>query len=732
MGFLIYDQPPPEETPEAPQARGGRFLIYDQDPTIGATPPAAAPAFDDMPAVDQGANPPAPSPAPYDDMPALPASDQGAGTRTKSPGLLDRFRALTTGTNEGLAYLAGLPVETVKNAVNLGIAGVGTVATALDRPDLAPAVIERLPGDIQSMTEHFTNSGFTTDNPNPEDLSSRILHGAGMGIGSSVIPGGGAGRAATQVAKIVAQPGVAKTVGSGAAAGTGATVAHEIAPDSTVAPLIGALVPAGVSQTAQATVRGAARGGEAGRQAMETEIRTFEDAGTTPSLGQATKRRLFRGAESGLASTPGGAGVMTSRAEQQATDVGTRVKREIEKLTPEPAKDVSGRVIKGGITGPDGWREQFRATSRQLYNDVDQHLPPTLRVTPQATTTKLDELTSTIQGAEKTSGGLINPKVAQIREDLTADLAANNGVLPYQALKELRTKVGKMMETSEILTDVPKTEIKELYGALTQDMRAAATQSGPKALEAFERANKYTADGHTLMEDYLQGIASKVDVEDIHKATMSGKNEGPSTLRAVKQSLKPDEFQVVAATELNRLGRATNRNQNEPGDIFSTETFLTNWNNLNPKARQELLSGYEGAGQIEHSLTAVAKMADNVRQGSKVWANPPGTAGAFSAKVGAGGLALTTMTGQFKYAGWILTAMAGANVTARTLTNPAVVKWVAAATKMPPSALPAHLTRLAAIAEREQDPETKAETEQLLQAAQQQLDSEKQGPPEQN
>lgn len=44
MGFLIYDEPPPEtaETPQAP----GRFLIYDEDPgieAIEAAPPAAPP-----------------------------------------------------------------------------------------------------------------------------------------------------------------------------------------------------------------------------------------------------------------------------------------------------------------------------------------------------------------------------------------------------------------------------------------------------------------------------------------------------------------------------------------------------------------------------------------------------------------------------------------------------------------------------------------------------------------
>lgn len=688
--------PSPSPAGGGPAAGDDEFAsmsVEELEAMAGITPPRQ---FDDMPALDQGANTPAPPPAP------------------------DRWGATISGVNSGVASVLGLPVETAKNVVNLGIAGVGTVATAVGRPDLAPGVIEHTPGDIESFKGLLKGSGIRTDNPNPEDLSSRVLHGAGMGVGSSVAgPASGARRAATEIARIVTP---------GAAAGTGAAVGHEVAPESTAAPLIGALVPGAASQTAAATVRGAVRGGPAGRQAMQREIRAFKDAGTTPSLGQATGGRGMRGTENTLGSTPGGSGIMASKAEQQAGDVGARVAREVDAVSTRIGPDVAGNVIKGGIAGPGGFVERFRGTSRQLYNEVDRHLPPDLRVPPQATAAKLEELTTPIQGAENVSGGLQNPKVARIREDLTADLAANNGVLPYQGLKELRTKVGSMLESSELLSDIPKAQIKQLYGALTDDMRAAATQAGPQALKAFERANQYTAAGHKRIEDHLESIASKVDAEDVYLASVSGTKEGASKLQAVKRSLKPEEFRVVAATALNRLGRATPGKQNEIGEHFSTETFLTNWNRMSPKARTELLSGYSGAGQIDHSLTAVAKMAANVREGSKIWANPSGTSGGLYSKLGAGGLAYTAATGQFKAAGLILTGMGAVNIGARTLTNPNVVKWIAEATKMPPSALPAHLTRLAAIAAREKDPEEKAETEQLFQAVKQQLESEKPGP----
>lgn len=623
--------------------------------------------------------------------------------------------ALLGGLNTGVASLLGLPGETAKNVVNLGRAAYGTAVTAAGRPDLAPDVIAHLPGDMQTFTDLGKKAGLTVDNPNPEDRTSRIIHGTGAGIGSSAGgPASGVRRAVTELVK---------TATAGAAAGTGAATAHEIAPESRTAPLLGAIVPAVGVKGVQAGTRGFARGGETGRKAMENELLAFKDARAEPSLGQATKNTLIRGGESMLASTPGSAGFMAKRAEQLSDDLGAGVKTATERLTTKTGADVAGNAIKAGISGPDGFIDQFKATYRGLDDEVVRHISPDLRITPQATATTLERLTTPIQGAENVSGVLANPKVAGIHKQLAADLEANNGAMPYQALKKLRTKVGSMLQSSELISDVPKAELKQLYGALTDDMRTAATQAGPPAIKAFERANHYYAAGSKRIEDHLNSITSKVDAEDIYKAAMSGTKEGASRLRAVKRSLGPDQFRVVAATTFNRLGRAKDGKQNDLGERFSSETFLSKWNELDPGARRELLSGYPGGDRIEQALNATAKVATNVRDGSKVWANPSGTSGALISKAGFGGLAYTVATGQFQAAGIILGGMGLANVTARTLTNPKLIRWIAEGTKLPVSELAPHLTRLTAIAARLPEGEEKEEAEQLLEATKQQLNA---------
>src|SRR5689334_8241645 len=57
-----------------------------------------------------------------------------------------RGAATMAGVNRGIAGLVGLPVDTAENLVNLGIAGIGSAATAFGRPDLAPDLIHGTPG----------------------------------------------------------------------------------------------------------------------------------------------------------------------------------------------------------------------------------------------------------------------------------------------------------------------------------------------------------------------------------------------------------------------------------------------------------------------------------------------------------------------------------------------------------------------------------------------------------
>ena len=152
-----------------------------------------------------------------------------------------------------------------------------------------------------------------------------------------------------------------------------------------------------------------------------------------------------------------------------------------------------------------------------------------------------------------------------------------------------------------------------------------ATNAGPQALAAFTRANNHYRAGIKRVDDFLQRIAGKVSPEDVFKAATRGA-EGATTIRSIRRSLKPEEWDVVASTVLRRLGKATPGQQDELGEVFSVERFLTNWNRLPKESRDALFKG-GNLDRYARDLDAIAATAARIREGSRVLANPSGTAG---------------------------------------------------------------------------------------------------------
>lgn len=104
-------------------------------------------------------------------------------------------------------------------------------------------------------------------------------------------------------------------------------------------------------------------------------------------------------------------------------------------------------------------------------------------------------------------------------------------------------------------------------------------------------------------------------------------------------------------------------------------------------------------------MDQVAKVAANLREGSQVFRNPSGTSQATNQAAAAGGLALAVVTGNMGAAGAIGSGMAGANLSARLLTNPRFVRWLARTTKMPAGAYGSAVNSLAATAKETGDPD---------------------------
>jgi len=592
---------------------------------------------------------------------------------TTAPTVGERAQAGLSGVNRGIAGLVGLPVDTAENIVNLGIAGVGTAATALGRPDLAPDPLQASPGTSAWIRQKMGDVGIGTTNPRPDDPASRMLHTGGVIAGGSMVPG-------------------ATVKNTLSAAAGGALASETLGPEWTG---VGAIAPSAIGGAVTA-----ARNAVASRTAPVVE--TFKKVGTTPSVGQATDTVFFRGLENLASKFPGGATVIKKFVDAQQASFGAKARTGV-------SAEAAGRAIEKGIRGPGGFIQRSKQQWQLLDDALAAKVGPQTQFQPNNTIQALDDLTRPVQGAAKTTGALVNPKLAEMKANIQDDLQANNGVMPYEAIRALRTRVGSMLDDA-LVAGVPQGELKKLYGALSKDLEAAAAQAG--ASREFARQNQFYSARMSRIEDVLERVIGRnKQPEEIFKTLVPRDPDQAGKVRAVMRSLAPAERQVVSEAIVNRLGRAQPGKQDDLGELFSSEVFLSNWNRMSSAAKAQLFPNHA----MRQNVEAIAKAASQIRSGAGIYANPSGTAGSFAAYSVYGSPIASAATGSLAPVAAAGAAMGTAYLGAKMLTSPKVVEWLARPVNpAKPAELTAHLARLAVIYNQTEEPELKAELGQFI------------------
>lgn len=668
-------------------------------PSIDTAPPAvAAPA-----AVEEGpwTKYAAPASAPATVAPAAVAAEPPKPERSVLGELGHQVGLTARAAVQGAAALPGMVSDAATGVVNAGL--------------------DQLAGEgngfrFQKVSSALGNIMDQTGVAKPENATERVVQDAATGA-ATALTGVGAGQA---VAKAAAGP-ITKALGSMAAAapgmqavsgatGAGASgLAREGGGGAVaqgVAGLVGALAPTVVPFAAQAGVRGALRGGEAGRQRVADNIATFEEAaGTTPTLGQATESRALQGAETGLSNVVGSSGIMVRRGEQQADALAKSVEDLTARLAPTASGADAGEAIARGVAT---FRDNVRNTQERLYNALDKHIAPDAPITVSNTRAALQELNAGIDGAENLSTWFRNAKLSSLESSLVADLkkaaadqapagsrssvmnpAAPNldtAALPYESIKKMRTLVGREMSDANFTSEINRDKWSKLYAALSEDLGATAKAVGPQAEQAWTRASTFTRLASQRMEQ-ISAIVNKEAPEKIFKAATSGLADGGTQINRLMKSMPVENRREVAAAVLQRLGRAKPGQQNELGDAFSSETFLTNLANLSPAARKALFNT-SGFPNLEQKITMMGRMAANRREGSKVFANPSGTARQTGMLGWAAALGSALATGSSAGVTAALGAPVLANAAARYVTSPTVVRKLAQRVDVPDALAP--------------------------------------------
>lgn len=550
------------------------------------------------------------------------------------------------------ASLAGLPVDTAENVLNLARAAYGVARGAVTgQPGDSPEPLRNSFGgseSIRNMLRSTGQPGLSPDNPNPQSPTGTLAYD--LTSRGGFMPGG-----------------VIPAVGS--------VVAEKIGGPEWAG--VGAMAPAAVGQV----VKGAVTRTPQQQAEIDANTRAFKEANVTPSAGQATQSNFLQGFENLLSKFPGGQGIFRKFAENQQEKLASNTR------TVVSAED-AGRAIEGGVKDfvtrtKDTWLALDQKLADKVASTKNYFVPP---VKTQAT---LEELTKVMPGAEKTTAALVNPKIAQIKEAFMADVKGNLGGIPFEAIRQLRTKVGSMLDDS-LISGIPNGELKKLYGALSEDMKSAAKALG--AEQEFTRQSNF----YKARMDRLESLNRVIgDTPEATFRRFLPKNaEEATTQRQVLRSIPAEDRATVADAVVNRLGRAKSGKQDDVGGVFSSETFLTNWNNMSPGAKAQLFPDTD----MRKNLDAVAKISSNIRDGSKVFANPSGSAGAGAAYgIGAGAIAGAVASMNPVPVVAAVSLVSGANVTSRMLTNPKFVEWLAKAGTTAPENQAAHLARLGVI-----------------------------------
>jgi hypothetical protein len=386
-------------------------------------------------------------------------------------------------------------------------------------------------------------------------------------------------------------------------------------------PMLGAFGPGNI-----------ARAGAAAPTAAASRLADFEGQGVTPSIpaiGQTKPTALAARVGSALPASPVGRGFernvgeAAQAAEARAGELGTA------------SADAGGSIAQNAL-------KRFAADKTQTTQKYDEfwrlmHGAPNAPVTQ--TLRVLNDIHGRFPNAPELEGLFTNPKLDRMREAMTprtvttpgttspilnqygmpsavtpATTTQRGGALSIPELKELKTQVGYLLEKPP--AEIPRSQLKALYGSLSNDLRGAAAQRSPAAARALAVADATFARRMTMM-DQLSTLVDKDAPEPVFRALEMAAGEGAGAraglLRTAKEAIGPKDWADVGASMVRRLGNprpGMPRDPNVPD--FSVDAFSTNWQKLSPKAK-DVLFGPDNPGTPRAGLEQLGRVTADLR-----------------------------------------------------------------------------------------------------------------------
>jgi hypothetical protein len=246
--------------------------------------------------------------------------------------------------------------------------------------------------------------------------------------------------------------------------------------------------------------------------------------------------------------------------------------------------------------------------------------------------------------------------------------------LNFNAIKDLRTRIGDMLDTGNLPEGVSQKELERVYAALSEDLKSAVHNSGgPEAVAAFKRANAL-AESIARHKDAIRKVlggkmrADEGIADTILRMASTGGGADLDALSKARSAVPPEVWQGVASTAISKLGRNNK-------DEFSPTIFLSDYAKLSDRGKA-LLFASVGNRDLIPFLDDIAGVSKTFHEAGKM-ANVSGSGG-HAALLGALYTAFgLVMGGQPKAAAGIVGGLGATNLMARVLATKATAASMA-------------------------------------------------------
>ena len=407
----------------------------------------------------------------------------------------------------------------------------------------------------------------------------------------------------------------------------------------------------------------------------------FERTGVSPSLpalsqGGPYGRMLGRGAqairETPFAGAPVERGMARARNEMKSA-----VGNVANKYGTAATKETAGNAVQSGVAA---YKLRFDEKADRLLNRV--RVKSESKIDPRETRSILKGVTERFPNAPDLGKELTPTEFKKYAS------AIEKGDLSWAEMKEFRSAIGRRLREPKLQSDASQSDLKRLYGALSDDMGRLASQQGAK--QSWQRYNRFYARGQEHIKNNLNKIFKAESAEKAFNQVMLAAREGGSAnlkkLRALRGSLTKDEWGEVSSNIVRNLGNPKAGGVDVHAADFSPSTFITEYSKLTPDARNILFnkSGDPGLRKALDDLVEVVGAQKNVEQLGASSPTYPLTA--------TGG----AMAGLYYDPASTIASLMGMYGAGEAMFNPPFVRWMTASNAAAKrGTLPAHVNRLA-------------------------------------